>query len=624
MDVIKITVDDNHYLRCPVDTIARDGEGHVIKLEITFPEKLSSYWVYLDFKMSNGEKFKSSRLDVEGNTATYLVPPYVLCEGKLKIQVLFQNEAGAIWKSYKKPFTVRPSINAVDDIPDKADFIAEAQKLLDDIKNADYGTLDTYYIEDYAFALSDDSGNVAFVQTNEGEVQFYGKGEGGGTTVVYSPVDFAKCGLPVLYLNGDTSKMTKDDEVVLSCKFVTAKAPAGASSSVIYNGTCKCKWQGSSSVERGYPKRNYTIKFDSEFEATRLWPYDSERVTNFPNKDGVEVWGKQKKYCAKANWIDPSGVRNVASARLWACIVKDRADRYGNVPEKLLSAPNYGAIDGFPIIIAINGEFEGLYTFNIPKDDWTFNMGDGAAEYVVVGENNSLEACGFMDKPQFEEDANGNLDFDIEYIPDDVDKGTLVASFQTAVNAVNGCSKSAAWEDEVAEVFDVDSAIDYLIFVCCIGARDNLRKNALYATYDGKKWFMSAYDLDTTFGANVHGKGWYSVVNDRNQFAESCKMHRAFDRIVKYSTARLVDRYDELRGGILSDENVWYVLQNFANDIPRAVYNMDAERWADEWDGKMRPMPSTTTANVENYMHYYRMHCAYLDKEIEALRAKGV
>lgn len=143
MDIIRITVDDNHYLRCPIDTIARDGEGNAIKLEITFPEKLSSYWVYLDFKMSNGEKFKSPRLDVEGNKATYIVPPYVLIEGKLKIQVLFQNEAGAIWKSYKKPFNVRPSINAVDDIPDKEDFIAEAQKLLDEIKKGGGITVDS-------------------------------------------------------------------------------------------------------------------------------------------------------------------------------------------------------------------------------------------------------------------------------------------------------------------------------------------------------------------------------------------------------------------------------------------------------------------------------------------------
>jgi hypothetical protein len=89
--------------------------------------------------MSNGEKFKSPRLNVEGNKATYTVPPYVLIEGKLKIQVLFQNEHGKIWKSYKKPFTVRPSINAVEDIPEKEDFIAEAQKLLDEIEKGGTG-----------------------------------------------------------------------------------------------------------------------------------------------------------------------------------------------------------------------------------------------------------------------------------------------------------------------------------------------------------------------------------------------------------------------------------------------------------------------------------------------------
>ena len=135
-DVINITVDANHYVRCPVDTIARDGEGNVIQLEIAFPEKLASMWMYLDFKMSNGEKFKSPRLATDGNKATYIVPPYVLREGKLKLQVLFQNEHGVIWKSYKKPFTVRGSINAVDDIPEKEDFMAEAQKVLDGIKES--------------------------------------------------------------------------------------------------------------------------------------------------------------------------------------------------------------------------------------------------------------------------------------------------------------------------------------------------------------------------------------------------------------------------------------------------------------------------------------------------------
>ena len=465
------------------------------------------------------------------------------------------------------------------------------------------GAMDVYNIYEYSFAVSDENGNVALAITEDGEVDFIGKGSGGGGGTA---VDYTKCGLPVLYLNGDTTGMTKDDAVDLTYTFKTAKG------TTITTGACSCKWQGSSSVSRGYPKRNYTIKFDTAFEATAICPTDSEKVVNFE-----KPWGAQKKYCAKANWIDPSGVRNVASARLWASIVQDRAERYNNVPEKLLNAPNYGAIDGFPCIIALNGEFLGLYTFNIPKDGWTFNMGDGAAEYVVGGESNSEAACGFTALATFENED----DFAIEHIPDGVADGTLINSFNAAVGAVKNSPTSADWETAVDTYFDVDAAIDYLIFVCCIGARDNLRKNILYGTYDGVKWFMSAYDLDTTFGANAHAKGWYPVVNDRNQFKEACSMHRVFDRIYKYSTAKLVKRYDELRSTVLSDENVWFVLQNFANDIPRAIYDMDADKWTGYQIS--RPLLGSTTANVENYMHYYRMHCAYLDKEIDALREKG-
>ena len=514
-------------------------------------------------------------------------------------------------------------------VSDNADVEEELQKL----RKAMGNKLDKLETDEYAYAVCDEDGNVVFAITHDGEV--LPKQEGGGTTVVSgTAVDFSKCGLPVLYLNGDLDaledaweKTGEREDGDFTYKFKTAKGTQIAA------GDCTVKFQGSSSVSRGYPKRNFTIKCDTKFEATALWPYDGERVTNFPNKDGAEVWGKQKKYCAKANWIDPSHVRNVACARLWASIVQDRAKRYNIVPEKLLTAPNYGAIDGFPCIIALNGEFWGLYTFNIPKDDWTFAMGDGAAEYLVAGENNGKTACGFMSTPTFVEDASGNVDFAIEYMPESkaedeeeqekenaAIEAALISSFQTAVNAVKDSPASADWETEVEQYFDIDSAIDYLIFVCCIGARDNLRKNALYGTYDGVKWFMSAYDLDTTFGANVHAKGWYSVINDRNQFKEACDMNRVFERIYNYSTAKLVKRYGELRSTILSDENVWYVLQNFANDIPRVVYNMDAEKWTSV--SLTRPMLGSTTANVENYMLYYRMHCAYLDKEIEALREK--
>lgn len=135
---INITVGKDHFVRCATETIARDGEGLVHRFAIEIPENFADLWAYLDFKLPNGEKYKTTRLPIENNLITYDVPAYVLNgDGVLNVQLVLQDGNGLVWKSNTKKFTVRRSINAVDDIPEKEDFIAEAQKILDEIKYGD-------------------------------------------------------------------------------------------------------------------------------------------------------------------------------------------------------------------------------------------------------------------------------------------------------------------------------------------------------------------------------------------------------------------------------------------------------------------------------------------------------
>ena len=487
--------------------------------------------------------------------------------------------------------------------------------------------------DEYAYAVCDANGNVSFGVKLNGEKVGFG---GGGSASVATTVDLTKCGLTILYLQEqeegayqamiEAANPKNNYEKLEKVFNYTLRTAKGTDK---FSGTCKLKFQGSSSLRNQYPKYNLTFKaVEDAFEATdAVSTRNGEEITLNP-------WGAQKKYCLKANWIDPSNARNVVNARLWGKIVDSRASSsvVSAVTDLRATSPNKGAIDGFPCIVILNGEFNGLYTFNIPKDGWMFGMGDGTAEYVVGGEENGKTSCGFYSKPTFLEDENGKVDFSVEYKHDDATEEAAVASFIAAVNTVKDCSNSAAWETEVAKVFDVDSAIDYYIFICCISAHDNLRRNTLYATYDGEKWFMSAYDLDTTLGSNTYGTGVYPVKTKRTQFYEAANgstKHRLFELIYKYSFDKLKARYDELRNGIknsddeaerigiLSNENVWYMFNNFVNAIPRAIYNMDADRWADKCDFYKYPMPGTTTANVENYMQYYRMHTALLDKEME-------
>ena len=52
---------------------------------------------------------------------------------------------------------------------------------------------------------------------------------------------------------------------------------------------------------------------------------------------------------------------------------------------------------------------------------------------------------------------------------------------------------------------DIQSAIDYFLFQDVILGIDGLSNNMLCLTYDMQKWYLSAYDLDSTFGLYATG-----------------------------------------------------------------------------------------------------------------------
>lgn len=129
-------INENHEYICDSKGIARSGENICTQLEIELAECLCEYWVYIDFTKPDGTTYKTPRLDIVDNKITYDLPNALLSQkGTLKVQVVLQKEDGEIWKSTIKHYTISTSINATDDIPNQDDFITEAQKLLDELKN---------------------------------------------------------------------------------------------------------------------------------------------------------------------------------------------------------------------------------------------------------------------------------------------------------------------------------------------------------------------------------------------------------------------------------------------------------------------------------------------------------
>ena len=412
----------------------------------------------------------------------------------------------------------------------------------------------------------DANGNIDVTYNADTKLYFEKKSEEEAATAVEhhkstTVTSSLTVGLPVLRLYGDTAAMTKETAVNLNYEYDSMA------------GVCSVKWQGASSLD--YSKKNYTIKFDNNINVG---------------------WGDQKKYCFKANYIDNTSALNICGARLWSQIV---ATETGN---PAIGSPNNGAMDGFPVIITLNGEFHGLYTWNIPKDKWAFAMGSSNTEYVVTAEKHSLPT-------QFRQlaELDGN-DFELEYAADDVELSTVKTSLNAMLNVVKDLNASG-WENSVTNLLDLNNVIDYIIFSALLANTDGTDKNFILTTYDGTKWYFNAYDLDSILGNYWTGGEYYSIKT--TSFASLANSSHLFDLVCKYNKGALIERYNVLRNGILSDENLYMTFYNFCARIPKEIVDMDNKKWYLK--------PGTYTETLSRIMEWYRMRLVYIDAEIQEL-----
>ena len=354
-----------------------------------------------------------------------------------------------------------------------------------------------------------------------------------------------------------------------------------------FKGYVEIKCQGTSSM--AYPKKNYTIKM-----------FADNTMAKKVKKD-FKGWGAQSKFCLKANYIDHSHARNICSARLWNQIVASRAN-YALLPELLRTSPCNGAIDGFPIKVYYNNYYEGVYTWNIPKDKWMFNMDDALDNHCVLCSEEYNSGC-FLS-------ANASLWSDEIH-------DTMPASIVTSFNAFQNFVISSSDDEFKANLENyvyVDSLIDYYIFQYVICGLDSMGKNQLFATYDGTKWIATSYDMDSTFGIYWDGQSFVSPTYRMQEDYESCKngnANKLYVRLEKLFINEIKARYSQLRADILSYNNIVNTFEPFMDTIGNDLYAEDLTIYT--------AIPSGSTNNIRQIRNYYRDRVAYVDAQIDKL-----
>ena len=408
-----------------------------------------------------------------------------------------------------------------------------------------------------------------------------------------------KYGLPVLYLWGSNILSLKDKSKTLKNE-VTYSFPAYGVSGTVE----KFKVQGASSVY--HQKKNYTLNLDQDFEAFRNY-------------------GKNHKYVIKANYTDPSQALNVVGARLWGSIrdthrtadtgvlntngdllVDDKGNRIiAETDPQLSIGGTYGAVDGFPIAVYINDQYWGLYTFNISKDDWMAKMPKKSEGKYAIVDTNWKPQGAFNAETNFKDQME--LQFcstkDSQWAMDSVNEliRAVLAHYDTADN----------FNQAVSPLLDIDSSIDYYIFSVLVDNNDGIFRNYLLQTFDGKKWYFAAYDLDSTFGRTPDFLDHMPAKSDTDDwrdhgvtFENVTNANRLMYQLWKFYKDEILKRTKALVDGVMSDSAVDTAFVDFARHIPIKAYDAELDVWP--------YTPNTSVDNVNRIGRWYMQRVAWL------------
>jgi len=408
--------------------------------------------------------------------------------------------------------------------------------------------------------------------------------------------------LPVLKIYGDITVSNKDAETK-AYRYVWENSEEGEQRT----GYCSLKWQGESSLT--YPKKNYTIKFFHDAKYKR-----KDKVSLFD-----ELVLKKNKWVIKANWVDRSQAKNVVSCRLWGQMVKSRTTE----PEShMKAAPNFGAVNGYPVKVYVNDEWHGLYSFNIPKDEDLFGMEEGNPLHCAVcGDQQQAQSVAFR-----QASTNGwELEVPDAWASYTVEEEGVEVTKRVADGFTNMIgfvmnSTDEEFKANLNDYLDVESAIDYYLFCYFAFAIDSLGRNLMLVTYDGgNKWYCTLYDADTTWGNGLNGGSSYNSPQSPCPESYELKTSLLWERIEACFGDELWDRWSDLRKTIFRVEYVQNEFNLFWRHITDADYQADIDRWTGV--DSTRPYVPQWNVDIRTAIPaFIAARALYCDEQIKAMR----
>lgn len=360
---------------------------------------------------------------------------------------------------------------------------------------------------------------------------------------------------------------------------------------------------------------------------------DDEWIGDDTPSISIGEWVAQDSFHLKAYYYDYFRGTSVVGYKLYRQMSDTRGDKariwqragVAGVDERAIGHP-----DGFPAIVYLNGDFYGIFSFQLKKH--RDNYGLKKNEPTNIHLDGKLTDWSFfennIDWTEFEirtpktlvsmsgKEYDGN--FPTELIDSsaesyDAKDKKHIRSGETK-NFIIGFSNfnKDLWDlwniyyygdnylpsmrAEVEKRYDVPGLIDYLCFAYVTNNYDGFAKNWQWITYDAEKWYVSPYDLDCTFGYYWSGALLTPYYINGNDFSSGVFVapNRPFKWLQKYYREEIKERYVQLRkSGVFSTSNIMGLFNDWTERIGDDFYEKERLKWSDS------PCYNPTVTNPE-------------------------
>ena len=242
------------------------------------------------------------------------------------------------------------------------------------------------------------------------------------------------------------------------------------------------------------------------------------------------------------------------------------------------------SINGFPALMYINDELQGVYNFNLDRYS-TKSFGYTDPDKVLVYEisaNSDTTAGAFYSWTEAsgkDENAYYQSDYECLYPPTRAAGNDSLTELKRLIEWVDK-SSDEDFKDNIGRYFNLEYLLRYYLYVLVFGAVDSLGKNAKIASFDGGlTWHFQVYDADTTCGLNNSGFLLFGTdieMGDENVFNTTGS--RLWQRVVFLFQDQLKEQYSLMRQGRFTVDNIMkYIYGEQISQIPATFYNKDMQ-----------------------------------------------